>query len=786
MKKLIVLILAGCIGASLSFAQMTDDAVNVFIANAVKAGKSKAQIVSELSAKGVTESLQTRLLQKYQSGAVDASTYSPQVTKITAAQETPEEKTPVLPAIEDASGIYGHDMFSGGQLTFEPNVNAATPEGYVLGPGDELLIEVWGDNEVSVKSKISSEGKLMIPQVGALNLSGLTIKQATSRIRSAMGKRYSGVLSGASSLSVTISEVRTVQVNILGEVRRPGTYRLSAFTTVFNALYHAGGVTPVGSLRDVRVIRDGKQIASVDVYEYIFQGRTAVNVSLHDGDVLMIPAYRNLVTVEGGVKRPMVYEAKDGDNVRNVIGYAGGFASGAYEGEVVVARIGDSKNTMFTVPESQFDSFTLADGDTLTVNVNSDRTIFGNLVEVRGSVVRPGKYAVGGEIATVRQLIDHAGGLMSDAFLSRAQLIREKKDRSLEILAIPLNSILEGRGEDVILRGNDVLIISNKNDISRKGNLTISGFVEKPGEYQFAEHMTVEDLILLAGGLSEGASEARVDVSRRIVEPRSTEASDTLSKLYSFSIQDGLSTDGAKSFELMPYDVVAVRKSPSYVPQKQVTISGEITFPGQYTLRSNVDRISDLVKRAGGPTPNSYLGGGLLRRKLNQYERDVHSTMAKIARMNNKNDSLDVEKIDVGEVYNVGIDMDKAIAHPGSDYDLVLRDGDELVIPEITRTVRIQGEVLFPNTIHFIEGKGVDYYVKSAGGYSSNAKKCKVYVVYQNGTVAVGRSARVKPGCEIIVPAKPERRQLTPGEWLGIGTSAASLAAMITTIIKLL
>ncbi|MCR5003273.1 MAG: SLBB domain-containing protein [Bacteroidales bacterium] len=797
MKKLSLLLLVMCLVSGVSYAQMSDEAVVSYIATSLSEGKSQAQIASELLSKGVTEAQQRRLMKKYRSGKVDISefkakaktideVYSTKETNVEADKARVQAEKPVPFIIKDKSGIYGHDMFSGAELTFEPNENAATPEGYVLGPGDELLIEVWGDNEVSIKSKISPEGKLIIPQVGALNLSGLNIAQATSKIRSAMGRRYSGILSNSSSMSVTISEVRTVQVNVIGEVVRPGTYRLSAFTTVFNALYHAGGVTPVGSLRDVKVIRGGKQIASVDVYEFLFSGNTTQNVSLRDGDVLMIPAYSGLVTVNGGVKRPMIYETREGDSVRDMLAYAGGFASGAYDGEVVVARMGAQKNRMYTVPASEFDSFALADGDTLTVNVNADKTLYDNIVEIRGAVVRPGKYAVGGDIATVRQLIEHAGGLLDDAFLSRAQILREKKDRSLEIMAIPVKAIIDGAAEDVTLRGNDVLVIANANEINKKGDLTITGFVKNPGDYQYAANMTIEDLVLMAGGLADGASESRVDVSRRIVDPKSTEAADTLSSLYTFALKDGLLTGDGEKFELMPFDVVSVRKSPSYVAQKLVTVSGEITFPGQYTLISNEERVSDLIKRAGGPTPNAYVGGGLIRRKINQYERDVHSTMAKIAKLNNQKDTLERDKFTISEIYNVGVDMDKAISHPGTDYDLVLRDGDELIIPEVTRTVRIQGEVLYPNTIHFIEGKSVNYYIKSAGGYSSDAKKSKVYVVYQNGTVAVGRMAPIKPGCEIIVPSKPERRKLSPGEWLGIGTSAASLAAMITTIIKLL
>ncbi|MBO4264254.1 MAG: SLBB domain-containing protein, partial [Bacteroidales bacterium] len=582
-----------------------------------------------------------------------------------------------------------------------------------------------------------------------------------------------------------LGKVRTIRVNLVGELAVPGTYRLSAFSTLFNALYRAGGVSPVGSLRAIDVVRGGERIATVDLYRYLFDGRQDENVPLQEGDVIVVPAYHALVGIEGGVKRPMFYELKDGETVEQLLAYAGGFSGEAYRGALKVTRKDGRQMRIFTVPSDRMGSFQLVDGDAVDVAVTA-ADVFANMVEIRGSVYRPGFFELGREIATVRQLIDHAGGLLDDAFLGRAQIIREKQDRSLALVPVPLKGIMDGTASDIMLKKNDILIISNVNEIEEKGDLTITGYVNSPGKYQFAEHTTVEDLILLAGGLSEGASSVRVDVSRRINNAASKEASDTLARIYTFGVKDGLFVSGEADFELEPFDVVAVRRSPTYVEQRIVTVSGEVTFPGQYVLVNTNERVSDLVRRAGGATPNGNIRGGMLKRKINQYERNVRTAMARMVKQGSGRDSLDAKKIMVSEIYTVGLELDKALEKPGSDYDMVLRDGDELIIPATASTVRVQGEVLYPNTVHYISGKPVRYYVHQAGGFSNRARRTKTYVVYMNGTVAVGAQARLEPGCEIIVPSRPEKDKLTASEWLGIGTAAASITTMVATIINML
>lgn len=829
MRKFIIFFMTfGLLCAVPAAAQMSDNAIIAYISQGIASGKSQTQIGNELMAKGVTVSQAKRLMQNYKNShsgemtTVGVNNFSSKhKTKATSASrgdrglyqtdtslrsdefkkmkdkkrddDFDEEDMQNDSRIEPSDStkrkrkIFGHDIFRNNRLSFEPNENAATPAGYVIGPGDEIVIDVWGVNEVSLNEFVSPEGRINISQVGPVQVSGLTIEQATGKIRTALSKKYSvGGSNPASKMSVTLGNIRTVKVNVLGEVKVPGTYRLSSFSTVFNALYRAGGVKENGSLRNIQVYRNGKLLANADIYELLFNGTGSGNISLTDDDVIIVPVYDALVEVKGGVKRPMFYEAMEGESVEKLLNYAGGFSFDAYHDAVSIQRRDADKGRVYTVKSDKFQSFSVCDGDVLTVYTNTRKEVFENKVEVKGMVVRPGVYAIGGEIATVRQLVEHAGGLLDDAFTSRAQLLREKPDRSLFVKAIPLGEILKGSVPDVMLQKNDVLMISNVNEINVKGDLTINGYVLNPGDYEYAEGITVEDLILLAGGLENGSG-ARVDVSRRIVDRTSTEASDTLAHVYSFTISDGLVIDGDPTFILKPFDIVSVRKSPTYVEQKRVRVSGEVTFPGEYTLVSNNERLSDLYKRSGEATPNGFIVGAMLKRKISEDERNVRRNMTTlIKRGASKIDSTKFDKLKVSETYSIGINLDKAIANPGGEYDVVLHDGDELIVPSMTNTVRVQGEVMYPNAVSFISGANVRYYVKQSGGFSNEAKRSKVYVVHMNGKVSVGMGAKVNPGCEIVVPARPKDRKLTVGEWLSIGSSAASIATMVATIANII
>lgn len=806
MDKRLTILLAVFLFASapLAMAQMTENQIITYITEGMKEGKTERQVGNELLARGATTAQLSRLFKAYKNGTLDTMSGTSTALPVSRLAGNDRERTasdevsaPAASADEKVRStadttavrmeVYGHKIFAGKTLSFEPNLNAATPEDYILGPGDEIIIDIWGNSEASIKSKISPEGHIIVPQVGRVQLSGLSVSQAVGKLKSNLGKIYSSLRTGGSSMSVSLGNVRSIQVNVLGEVKTPGTYRLSSFTTLFNALYCAGGVTELGSLRCVRVVRGGEVFAEVDVYQYLFDGKLELNVPLKEGDVIIVPPYGALVSIEGAVKRPMRYEIKSGEGIDRLIGYAGGFAGNAWQEEVGVERNDGRVNSFHTVGTADFSGFSLMDGDAVIVSSNQVEA-FSNRVEVKGAVYRPGKFELGGGIATVSQLVAHAGGVLEDAFLSRAQIIREKPDRSLELVPVPLGAIIDGTVQDILLQRGDILVVSNVNELEPKGDIVVTGYVAKPGRYQFAEHITVEDIILLAGGLAEGASAAKVDIARRIDSSLSTVAIDTLAHVFSVSLKDGLAEDGAGGFELCPNDVVSVRRSPTYVEQRNVLITGEVNFPGQYTLSSNNERVSQLLSRAGGTTPNGYVQGAMLRRKINQYERNVRTELGKVIKKRQnltKADSLKLNKLAVSEIYTVGLELDKALAHPGSDYDIVLRDGDELIVPELSSTVRVQGEVLFPNTVHFISGKPVSYYIRQAGGFSNDAKRSKTYVVYMNGTVAVGGNAKLEPGCEIVVPAKKEKNKLTTGEWLGIGTSAASIATMVATIVNL-
>lgn len=797
-KKLAILAAALLFFAGVqAHAQMTDTAIIQYLTEGVASGKSEAQLGNELLSKGVSVSQIQRLLKVYKSGNAVMYTARPtnkldDVRPERKAQTDDAEQVNTIPAdttaasmTDDAIRIYGHDVFTNRKLSFEPNVNSATPDDYVLGPGDEVVIDIWGVNEATIRQTISPEGRIIVSQIGAIDLAGLTIKAATKKIRAAFAKRYAGIggSNPASEVSVTLGNIRTIQVNVLGAVKVPGTYRLSSFSTVFNALYNAGGVTPEGSLRAVQVLRGGEVFAVVDTYSFLFSGIQANNVPLKEGDVVMVPAYTNLVSIDGGVKRPMYYEMLDGEPLSKLVEYAGGLTGDAFEDAINVVRRSGSSVSIHTLTKAEAQTFAMRDRDSVSVAVNANEALYTNKVEIRGAVYRPGSFELGGGIATVRQLIANAGGLLEDAFTARAQIIREKPDRTLEILAIPLGAIVDGTAQDVMLRRSDIVVVSSSLDVVERGDFTITGYVVNPGAYQYADNTTVEDLILLAGGLSEGASTVKVDVARRIQSTDSMAALDTLAQVFTFGIKDGLMVDGEPDFCLQPYDIVSVRKSPTYVEQRNVTLTGEVSFPGQYTLVSNNERLSDLLQRAGGPTPNANVHGAMLKRKITQYERNVRISMGRMATQNMGKDTSLVDKIKVDEIYTVGLELDKALASPGSEYDVILRDGDELIIPEVASTVRIQGEVLYPNTVHYISGKPVSYYVHQAGGYADKARRSKVYVIYMNGKVATGGLARIEPGCEIVVPNKRERQKLSGAEIASIGSSTASMAAVIISII---
>ena len=677
--------------------------------------------------------------------------------------------------------VFGRDIFNRKDLSFEPNMNIATPQNYRLGPGDAVNIDIYGASQKSEQTTVSPDGDVVIEGFGPVQVSGLTVAEANARLRSTLGSRYS-----SSRVRLTVGQTRTIMVNVMGEVKRPGTYTLSAFASVFHALYMAGGINDLGTLRNIKVYRQNKLVTVVDIYDYILNGKLTGNVRLADNDVVVVGAYDCLVNLTGKVKRPMYYEMKRSESVGTLLKYAGGFAGDAYTKAVRVVRKTGREYSVFNVDEFDFNTFHLADED--SVSVDSILPRFSNMVEVKGAVFRPGMYQVGGSINSVRTLIEHAEGITEEAFTARAVMHRMRPDRTLEVIPVDVEGIMSGKVADIPLQKNDVLFVPTKGEMMQQQTVTIHGEVMYPGIYKFAANETLEDLVLQAGGLKESASTTKVDVARRIINPKALSTDSVISRTYTFALKDGFVIDGETGFTLQPFDEVYVRKSPGYNVQKNIVVQGQVMFAGTYTLTSKNERLSDAIKRAGGVTDLAYIRGARLERRITPDERLRMETVLRLAEMQSgKKDSVEKKRLDLGDTYYVGIELEKALAEPGGDADLVLREGDKLIVPEYNGTVKISGNVMYPNTVAYEKGRRPAWYINQAGGFGNRAKKSNTYIIYMNGTVArVGHNAKIRPGCEIVVPTKPEGNGKALTQWLSVGTTVAGLATLIAAIANLI
>ena len=817
---------------------MTDNQVMDYVIEQNAKGSSRQQIVTQLMQRGVTIDQIRRIQKKYQRqikngglGAEDITAGSKDVKKRTreangeAKQERLEqEKRNVSPyrmkdgrprtkkntydenddeftemdeAVDfmmpdslkyfyeeekkEGRKIFGHDIFNNKNLTFESSMNLATPQSYRLGPGDVVNVDIWGASQESITETISPDGTIVIEGIGPVSLGGLSVSQAKSRLRSVIGPRYQG-----SSIDLTLGQTRTITISVLGEVKVPGTYTMSAFATVYNALYMAGGPNEIGTLRNVQVFRNGRHISTVDIYDFLLNGKLTGDVRLQDNDIITVRPYEALVCITGKVKRPMYYEMKYTENAATLLRYAGGFTGDAYTKAIRVNRKAGKQYSVFNVDEFDLNAFKLMDEDSVTVDSTLNR--YQNMVEVRGAVFRPGMYQVGGHISTVKALIEAADGLTENAVGQHAVMHRMKADRTLQVVSIDLTGILEGTVPDVGLKNEDVLYVASREEEKNDQTITIHGEVNYPGVYKYASNETIEDLVLQAGGLTNAASLAKVDVSRRISIPHAVEACDTLAFTYSFSLNpDFTIPQEGQAFTLQPYDEVYIRKSPSYNEQQNVTLEGEVQFKGEYTLSSNSQRLSDVIKQAGGLTKRAYPEGAKLLRKMTSEEQDLMATMLRTAQRNSGSDSIDVSKLMTLTTYPVAVELDKALKNPGSDDDPILREGDRIVVPRYTSTVSINGEVLYPNTVRYKEGMKTKDYIDLAGGTTSTAKKSKTVIIYMNGMVAkADRKHKPRPGCQIVVPTKHSGRGLRLPEVMSVGSSMASLATMLITINNLL
>ncbi|MDY5126146.1 MAG: SLBB domain-containing protein [Prevotella sp.] len=843
MKKFIISILLSVLLPTIATAQsMTDEQVIKFVMEQQQMGKSQQQIVTQLMQKGVSIDQIRRIRQKYEKqngqtslGAVDItgeskvndrmrtnngkvkesdngnasyrvkeneetrkkrfvnraegeaednyqmrrelSTFLPDSTEIYDQMYMEE----MMAKLNNKRKVFGRDIFNNKNLTFEPNMNIATPQNYRLGAGDVVYIDIYGASQKSLQCTITPDGDAVVEGYGPINIAGLTVAQANAKVRSTLGTRYS-----SSKIKLTVGQTKTIMVNVMGEVMAPGTYTLSAFASVFHALYMAGGTNDIGTMRNIKVYRNNSLVTTVDIYDYILNGKLSGNIRLADNDVIVVGTYDCMVNMTGKVKRPMFYEMKKEESLATAIKYAGGFAGDAYKKTVRVIRKAGSKYSVFNISEFDMASFHLDDEDSISVDSVIPR--YSNMAEIKGAVFRPGLYQVGGEITSVRALLEHAEGCTEDAFTDHAVMHRMKEDRTLEVISVDVAGILNGTVPDIALRNEDVLFVPSKKDLQEEQTLTIHGEVMYPGIYRFADNETLEDFVLQAGGLTDAASVMKVDVARRITNTTATTASDTIAHTFTFALKDGFVIDGTPGFVLKPYDEVYVRRSPGYSEQQNVKIEGEVLFAGTYTLNKKSQRLSEMIKQAGGLTNTAYAEGARLVRKYTPEEKMRDEALLKMAKANaNGKDSIDIKKLDLGETYDVGINLDKALASPNSDFDIVLREGDRIIVPEYSGTVRISGDVMYPNTVAYKEGKGIGYYVDQAGGWGSTAKKSQTYIIYMNGTIAkAGYHTKPMPGCQIVVPSKEQGKKMTTAEIVAIGSGTASIATMIATIANLL
>ena len=840
MKRLSTIIACLAFAVTISWAQsgMTDDQIMDYVIEQNAKGVSRQQIVTQLMQRGVTIDQLRRIQKKYQkqikngslgaeditagskamknrmreangdqreeqikkdkknasqfrvkdtkkSNQIQRHTYNDEDKDFVEMDEAIDFMMPDSLKYElekkkpEKRKIFGHDVFNNKNLTFESSMNLATPQNYVLGPGDAVNVDIWGASQESVTETVSPDGTITIEGIGVIKLGGLSVSQAKAKLKRVLGPRYQG-----SSIELTLGQTRTITISVMGEVKIPGTYTMSAFATVYNALYMAGGPNEIGTLRNVKVYRKGKLLSNVDVYDFLLNGKLSGDVRLQDNDVITVSPYEALVNITGKVKRPMFYEMKTTESAATLLRYAGGFTGDAYTKAIRVNRKAGAGYSVFSIGEFDMSEFKLMDEDSVSVDSTLNR--YQNMVEIRGAVFRPGMYQVGGEINTVKALVEAAAGVTEDAISQHAVMHRVKADRSLEMMSLDIRGILEGTVPDVPIRNEDVIYVAGRQERNEKKTVTINGEVVYPGVYRFAENETIEDLIIQAGGPTEAASLAKVDVARRITNPNSTEAGDQIAQNFSFKLNPDFTISDQPDFTLMPFDEVYVRRSPDYNEQQNVIIEGEVQFAGNYALTNKGQRLSDVVKQAGGLTKRAYAEGTKLLRQMTPEERDQMEIVLRTAQRNSGNDSIDIKKLLTNATYPVGIELEKALKNPGTDDDPILREGDRIVVPRYDGTVKINGEVLFPNTVYYKDGKSTDYYINLAGGITSTAKKSMTVIIYMNGMVArADRKHKPRPGCQIVVPTKARRRGMSLPEILSIGSSTASIATMIATIANL-
>jgi protein involved in polysaccharide export with SLBB domain len=821
---------------------LSDAQVEQFISRAEASGMNEQQLIAMARERGMPLSEITKLqarIKGLQNKGMNEATFGGADTGREGITEeaTVEERGQDL--TEQQSKIFGFSLFRNNKLSFNPNLNLPTPQNYILGTGDQLLIDIYGASQMRYDLRINSEGTVFIPNIGPINLGGLSVEAATSRLKSTLSNIFSG-LSGASPntfLQFRLGNIRTIQVAMVGEVFAPGNYTLSSFSTVFNALYASGGVTENGSMRAIKVYRNNRLAATVDVYDFLINADQSKNIRLQDNDVIMVSPVEKRVEIQGPLRRPGLFEIVQDESLQDLINFAGGFTSMAYPSRAIVYRTTDKELKIENIEGVDFSTFRPRQGDNFIFGEILTR--YENRVQITGALMRPGTFAVT-EGMKINDLIKKAEGLREDAFLNRATLYRTKPDFSLEIEAVNIGAIVRGEEKDIVLQREDVLNIPSIYDLQEEYYVKISGEINNPGSFAFGENMRVSDLVLKAGGFTEAAMATQIEVVRRVRD----DVSGKLAEIIPVSIDKDLKMNAeGTDLVLMPFDHVLIRRSPGYQREKMVRVEGEVYYPGEYALAKADERISDLLKRSGGINPFAYVKGATLIRRNEFYampsenaitannlaavkanasqdkKNDTEAEKILLSRIDSKINQKSVVKDEVTETVNadgfkketienvamkeglgsqaivrseemVGINLQEILLNPGGKDDLILQEGDVLSIPKELQTVRMRGELLFPTSTRFEKGAGFKQYISRAGGFTDRSRKSKSYVVYANGNVSRTKKflfmsffPRVEPGAEIVVPQKPEREGITAQGWIGIGTSLATLGLLINQLI---
>lgn len=771
--------------SALAQTAMTDQQVLDYIQQGIQDGKSTSSIAAELSAQGVSQDQAQRVYALFRSQNIGAEPEGSKIEEVSRSHtsalslsDARENIREMREEYEEDNRVYGYSTFRNRAMSFTPNENMPTPKNYRLGPGDEVIIDVFGVNQATIRQHISPEGSIKVDVLGPLYLNGMTIDEANSYLKKKLAQIYGGLNGSSTDIRLTLGQIRSIQVNVLGSVVQPGTYRVSSFSTIMHVIYRVGGIRNPGTLRNIKINRGGETIAEIDLYKFLVDGDTSDDIRLEDGDVILIQPYRSRVGLKGQVRREMTYEMKEGETLSDIFRYAGGFTGTAFTDNITLIRQNGSAFNVYSISSSEFDTFMLQDGD--EIEVGSQTALVQNRLEINGAVFHPGVYELSSDVRTVAQLVEKAGGLLPEAFTNRAVIQREHDDKTIEVIAIDLEKVIAGTAADIELKNRDILTVSSKYDLTNTGTMSISGEVNNPGTFTFAENTSIEDLIIIAGGLRNGAATAKVDVIRKVRNNEGTEVGDVIAEVMTVSI-DGEFKVGEGSFILEPFDQVVVHRSPDFNVSKRVTVNGEVNFEGTYSMTSREERLSDLVLKAGGVTKFAYLRGARLIRRMNEFEiKQQREARRSLHHLGEETPAEELDKT----TYTIAIQLDKALENPGSDYDIILREDDFLDIPVYSNTVNVIGSVMLPNALTYNSSYSARRYIKLCGGFQPRAFRRHTYIVYMNGEAHKMRaSSHVEPGSEIIVPNKGPAKEGVFSNIISATRDFTYTSALVTSVI---